>query len=278
MRATDINYEDLYIMNPFPHSVLKAVTVITSVFIIAVLTPCAAVFAHTAPNFSLKDCNNADHDLYTDINAGKVVVIVWVMPCGACALPTLTTSGVVKDIDKNYPGKVKLYIIDDFGDTECSSLRGWLKNYSISYTATYVVVGSSPDIPMTNYGAIGMPKIIAVGGGEKNIIYNSENDVDAFVLRDKIVEQLSTSSVEITSDTPRVSPNPVNDIVTIHMPDFSAESIIVIHNARGEEVMTRFNAQSGGDVSLNTADLPSGLYAVCITVGGMTRSTSFFKT
>lgn len=260
-------------MKPLVASVLRKV--------LSALILCMAPMslqAQTAPDFTLKDCNNVEHNLYADVDAGKVVVIVWVMPCGACALPTLTTGGAVRDIDKNYPGKVKLYFLDDFGDTECAALRGWLKNYSIPYTAPYIAVASVTNVPMTDYGAIGMPKIIAVGGAEKNIIYNSENDVDGFVLRDRIIEQLSTSSVQTSEEVATLSPQPVNDVLSIRLQgQSSASSRISIVNARGEEVETRMTSPAEGQVSCDVAHLPAGLYVVRIVNGTRARGMSFIK-
>lgn len=34
----------------------------------------------TATNFTVDDCNGVTHDLFTELDEGKVVIIAWVMP------------------------------------------------------------------------------------------------------------------------------------------------------------------------------------------------------
>lgn len=37
-----------------------------------------------ATNFTCNDCSGVPHDLFNTLDSGKIVVMVWVMPCGAC--------------------------------------------------------------------------------------------------------------------------------------------------------------------------------------------------
>src|SRR5438067_299698 len=38
----------------------------------------------TATDFTATDCNSASQSLFTELNAGKIVVLIWVMPCSVC--------------------------------------------------------------------------------------------------------------------------------------------------------------------------------------------------
>ena len=44
----------------------------------------------TATNFTANDCSGTPHTLFTELDAGKVVVIAFVMPCATCIAPTLS--------------------------------------------------------------------------------------------------------------------------------------------------------------------------------------------
>lgn len=257
-------------------TMLRRFTLLVSVLCSALVSQSAAV-SQTAPNFSITDCANGKHDLYQDLDAGKAVVIVWVMPCGACAMPTLTTNGVVKDVNKTYPGKVKLYVLDDFGDTECASLSGWLKTYSITTSGGYATIASTSSVSMTDYGAIGMPKIIAVWGADRRIIYRSENDVDGFVLRDSIVARLATSSVDDEGSDVVLSPHPVRDELHLRLGDTPAESLFVdITDAAGNDVNAGATASlNGSDYRISTAHLASGTYVARIRSGVALRTIPF---
>ncbi|MFM8471976.1 MAG: TlpA family protein disulfide reductase [Candidatus Kapaibacterium sp.] len=240
---------------------------------------CSRTVAQTAPDFSLEDCDKGKHSLYQDLDAGKVVVIVWVMPCGACAMPMLTTNGVVKELNKTYPGKVKLYILDDFGDTECASLVGWLKNYSITTSGGYATVATTPSVPMTDYGAIGMPKIIAVSGAKREIIYRSENDVDGFVLRDKIVERLATAGTDLQAADGAVTvlQHPVRERLELTVGDaFAVVPTLTIRTMTGMDVAAGTSVLAEGRrLSADVAHLSSGAYVAVLRSDATVRTIPF---
>lgn len=254
---------------------------------------CAANFAlssialaQVAPNFSIKDCNDTPHDLYQDLDAGKAVIIVWVMPCTECALPLLTTNGVAKELNNTYPGLVKMYVLDDFGDTECASLRGWLKTYSINTTGSYVTVASTPGVTMTDYGEIGMPKIIAVHGPARDIIYRSENNVDGFALRDSIKARLATASVPDQSSAVIITPNPVHgNMLTLRLPEGvaplpnvspSVSPSITISSVTGQDVTPHDAAEVHGSlIRVNTAHLAAGAYMLRVISGSAVYALPF---
>jgi hypothetical protein len=258
---------------------------------------CAANFAlssialaQVAPNFSIKDCSDAPHDLYQDLDAGKAVIIVWVMPCTECALPLITTNGVAKELSNSYPGRVKMYVLDDFGETDCAALRGWLKTYSINATGSYVTVASTPTVPMTDYGEIGMPKIIAVHGSNREIIYRSENNVDGFALRDSIKARLATASVPDQSSAAIITPNPVRgDMLTLRLPEGVAtlpgsgagnlpgvSPSIMISTVTGDDATPHDAAEvNGTSIRVSTAHLAAGAYMLRMISGGTVYALPF---
>ena len=127
----------------------------------------------TATDFTTLDCNQVSHNLFTELNAGKVVVITWVMPCYFCINGANASWQAVQTFDMSNPGKVLYYLVDDFGDNTCNDLSAWI-------TANNVAGGSPPfrfenvgkPINMNDYGSGGMPKVVVVGGPSHYVYFN----------------------------------------------------------------------------------------------------------
>src|ERR1043165_5686641 len=84
-----------------------------------------AVAQTTATNFTATDCNATSHTLFTELDAGKIVVLVWVMPCAACISDAKAAFDAVGSFASSNPGKVVFYLSDDIGDAGCSTLNSW---------------------------------------------------------------------------------------------------------------------------------------------------------
>ena len=86
-------------------------------------------FATFATDFTATDCASTSHNLFTELAAGKVVVITWVMPCGACITGASNASNAVIAVGNP---NVVFYLVDDAGNTNCSSLNSWASTNSIT--------------------------------------------------------------------------------------------------------------------------------------------------
>src|SRR5262245_29254661 len=115
-------------------------------------------FALFATDFTATDCNSVSHNLFTELAAGKVVVITWVMPCGACIGSASTAATTVQSMGNP---NVVFYLVDDAGNTSCTTLNSWASTNSITYTASFSNTGNL--IKMTDYGTSGMPKTVVIG-------------------------------------------------------------------------------------------------------------------
>src|SRR5262245_353846 len=132
-----------------------------SILLIAVLFLSVISFAQTATNFTCNDCSGNSHDLFSELDAGKVIVLCWVMPCGTCTSPALTSYNVVQSFQASYPNQVYFYLIDDYANTTCTSLNSWGTSIGAPPSSSSLRF-SNAAIDMTNYGATGMPKIVVV--------------------------------------------------------------------------------------------------------------------
>ena len=73
----------------------------------------ATVFcnAQTATDFTADDCNGTTHNLYSELDAGNVVVLCWVIVVLASAWLNIQNR---YNLLTFHPGKVKYYIVDDY--------------------------------------------------------------------------------------------------------------------------------------------------------------------
>lgn len=224
-------------------------------------------YTQTATNFSCKDCSGVDHTLYDVLDAGKVVVFVWVMPCGPCAGPTITTHNVVQSYQTSHPGKVIMYLCDDYADTPCVSLASWANGIG----TTNVTLFSNSAIRMEDYGNPGMPKIVVVGGPDYQVFYNSNNTVNHVLLQAAINEAIAATTVGIGENKPSLNsvslyPNPTRGNSTLNF-DLNEPSPVTIEilNQTGQIISQQFygNPNSGSNTfEVNTEMLPPGIYIV----------------
>src|SRR6187455_3648496 len=141
--------------------------------------------AQTATNFTCNDCSGVSHDLFTELDAGKVIVLIWVMPCGACSGPSATCYNTVDAYQASNPGRVFLYMADDVANSSCASINNWANGNGAPQNA-YSLRFSNADIDMSDYGSAGMPKIVVLGGTSHTVFYNVNNAVNATALQSAI--------------------------------------------------------------------------------------------
>jgi hypothetical protein len=178
----------------------------------------AVIMSQTATNFTTSDCKGTTYDLFTELAAGKVIILVWVMPCGPCVGPSLTTYNVAQSFQATHPNKVQMYLCDDYADTPCPSLTSWANSYGL----TQVTLFSDPAIDMEDYGTPGMPKIVVIAP-DHSVMYNSNNTVDATALQAAIQNALTvttTSGILLQEISLAVFPNPIRHKTVI---EFSLE-------------------------------------------------------
>lgn len=232
--------------------------------------------AQTAVNFNANDCSGVNHDLFTELDAGKIIVLCWVMPCGACVGPSITTYNIVQSYATSHPNKVFFYLIDDYANTNCTSLASWATSNNLTNSTKF----SNSAINMMDYGSTGMPKIVVVGGTNHQVFYNANNSVNATALQNAINSAIGTSGIidpVAQSSTVNVFPNPAgessvitailtgNELVTIELMTLEGKILEGIYTGeltKGEHI---FN--------LDLAKYSNGIYLIKWTIGGKTETT-----
>lgn len=234
-----------------------------------------------ATDFSCNDCSGVSHELFKELEAGKVIVLVWVMPCGACTGPALTAYNIVKDFQLSNPNKVFYYMVDDYANTNCQSLNSWCSSNGIDQS-TYSLRFSNPKIKMTDYGSDGMPKIVVVAGSEHKVYYNVNNTVNPIILQKAINTALiltATNEENVNDTSITISPNPAkeNSIISFTLQE-SFDTQIELLNSEGKVIESVYSGKLPAGinkVNLHTTNYISGLYYIRLTYNNHTKFTKF---
>ncbi len=236
-----------------------------------VLIACSGFSQTTATNFNCNDCSGNNHDLFAELNSGKVIVLDWVMPCSSCLLPSKTAYNIVQSYAATNPGKVFMYIADDYANNSCTQLNGWVDQYSMPNTTRF----SNSVIDMSKYGSSGMPKIVIMGGINHTIFFNEINTAAGDVTKIQVAINAALTAASISKNPESdvaisINPNPaiINANVSLTLKN-SVEVTIEVFNSLGQKVMTVINnellAQGKNDIEISTSDISEGLYLVKVT-------------
>ena len=250
------------------------------------LTICSALaltfgFGQTATNFTVNDCAANSHTLFTELDAGKVIVMCWVMPCGACISSASADATAVQSFATSNPGRVKFYILDDTGGTTCSSLTSWESTNSITPDATIQNVGNA--IKMTDYGTSGMPKTVVLGGTNHTVFYNVNGTVSPSALQTAITSGLNaTTAIQEAPELTdlNVFPNPAESStqVSFSLTSSSDDVTIDIFNMVGKKIKTVFSGPEASgtyNIPVDCTDLQNGFYFIKINTGNLEKTVIF---
>ena len=242
----------------------KLITLSTALFSFLIST------AQTATNFTATDCNSNSHELFSELNAGKTIVIVWVMPCSACISAAATASSVVSAMSDP---DVLFYLVDDNGNTSCSTLSSWSTSNQLSPNSIFDNTGNLIDQSL--YGIAGMPKTAVVGGGSSHTVYLNQNGtVNVSDLQTAINNSKAVAGIQNT-DIFGSSPN----IYSLHNADISILNFtlkypsmvnVEVYNLVGQSMFngSSRNFSSGShEIEISTAQLPAGIYFLKMTAG-----------
>ena len=222
-------------------------------------------FSQTPVNFISTDCSGSSHDLFAELNSGKVIVLCWVMPCINCVAPSMTTYNVVQSYNTSQPDRVRFYLTDDYGDTPCSSLMSWANANHL----TNAKIFSDATISMTPYQTTGMPMIVVLGGIAHKIFFIGKNTVDIPSLQAAIDSALITTDIEErTMNIPQlaIQSNPVHERTVLKC-ELSKTTFVNIRllNAQGAEVTGIFSGQlSAGlnEIPIDFIRYKAGMYFI----------------
>jgi len=231
----------------------------------------------TATDFTVNDCAGNSHHLFSELDAGTVIVMTWVMPCSACIAVASTAATTAQGYASSYPGRVKFYLVDDYADTPCNTLTGWASTNVISPNASF----SDAAINMANYGGPGtsMQKTIVLGGSSHTVFYNVNGTVTTGPLQTAITNALTAAGVvnyENLIQGLNLFPSPASSTTKIIYSISKATDISIdLMNVLGEKINTvSVGTQSPGkhEYQMNMESLSEGIYFVKLNAGEQSQT------
>lgn len=234
-------------------------------------------FSQTAVNFTANDCAGSSHTLFTELDAGKVIVLTWVMPCGACISVASSAAAKAQSFASSNPGRVKFYLVDDYANSSCSTLNSWASTNSISPDASF----SNAAIKMTDYGTAGMQKTIVLGGTSHTVYYNVVGAVSASALQTAITNALNATTGIAENNNVNmglnVFPSPAFSNTKVNYTlNITSEVNIDVVNLLGEKVSSVYlGTQSAGkqEYQVNCESLKEGVYFIRLKAGEAIQTT-----
>jgi len=224
----------------------------------------ALIFSQNkAKDFTVNDCNGQSRSLFTELGNGKIIVFAFVMPCSSCIPASVSAYNSVQSFATSHPGRVLFYMADDYANTACATVSNWAKNNGMPNA----IVFSNSAVNMLDYGAAGMPKIVAVGGTDGTVLYTEDGTLNATNLKNAITTALNATGVKDNLPAnfqPSLFPNPIRSEAkyTFSLSQNSMVNISVF-NILGENVQTVLSEKrSGGknEVKVDCENLKSGVY------------------
>jgi hypothetical protein len=228
--------------------------------------------AQTATNFTCNDCSGVSHNLFNELDSGKVIVLVWVMPCGACSGPATTAYNTVQGFQSAYPNRVYYYLVDDYANTTCSALSSWANGLGLTQNA-WSIRFSNASINMMNYGSTGMPKVVVVGGANHLVYYNANNSINQSTLQNAITSALTSTGLAETSEQSSLTvfPNPVSSTVnlsySLNRSDLITISLVDLQGKTIAQLLNSNQAAGKNHFSFSTHDIPDGSYLLKVSAG-----------
>ncbi len=243
------------------------------------------VSGQTAVDFTATDCTGANRSLFTELDAGKVIVLVWVMPCATCISDAKAGYDAVAGFATTHPGKVIYWLADDEGNNTCSALSAWASANSIGPAGMTYFDNAGNVIDQNNFGGYGMPHVAVLGGSDHHIYYSELNGSN----NGTAITNAITTAINATSGIGNVSnsagalslfPNPAKDKISIsYSLAYPANVNIEVCDAVGKNVqILTLGGQYSGPHSLELDldhKLSAGIYFVKLVAGNDRQAAKF---
>jgi hypothetical protein len=242
------------------------------------------ISSQVSKNFTAIDCIGKSHTLHQEANDTTAIVLVWVMPCPSCTTPAVNAYNETRKFLANNPKKVKFYVVDDYNNTSCASLKSWCNTNKLDSVDAYFC---SDSIDMANFGGAGMPKIVVIGGANDSIYFNQNNNLSIANFNAALIKATTKAAVVVNNAINAISfsklaiyPNPVSSNITkiSYQLEKSSEVKIEVLNLLGSKIETIVDQkQSTGiyDMNLDVSKYTNGLYFVKISSNGASEVLQF---
>lgn len=236
----------------------------------------------TAIDFYGLDCDGNMHNMLSELDAGKAVLLHFYMPnCSSCPPPALNIQAMANKIMTTHPGMITGYAFPFQNSTTCSYSSSWTSSNGLSLYAPM----DSGAYQVAYYGGFGMPTVVLLGGADHRIMFStlSFSSSDTTIMRDSILNLFNSTSfiqqVNTAISSVQVYPNPASDKIQMEFNILqSSELEIQIVNSIGELISKVFEGPAVPGIlrkEFGVANLSKGLYFVRVYSNGKSEQFKF---
>jgi len=239
-----------------------------------------------ATDFTASDCSGVSHHLFDELDAGKIIVVTFVMPCSACIGPSISANTVVNDYESTHPGKVIYYMSDDDAGTTCASLKTWASDNGFGKPLG-ITTFSAPEFKEADYGSLSMPKTVVLAGTDHKIIYLEDGTFTAASVKSAIdnalLNTMGLTQPSMQNIVPCISPNPASEDITLAYslpnPGFVSCNIYGINGEKTKNVIAEKQQAGKHEINVKLDErFTSGIYFLELNTGNTHNSVKFTVT
>ena len=231
----------------------------------------------TAMDFTMVDCSTtpATHNLFSDLNSGKVVIIEFFMTsCTSCITAGSKLESMKTKLLMQYPGKVKPYAFGFNNTYSCATVNNWVTSNGFSS-----IPSDSGATQVAYYGGMGMPTIVIIGGTNHKLLGSpyigfttSDTTMMATDIRNFFATATGINELKTNLSELNIYPNPAANEVKISFNLMeNANTVIEIMDVTGRIVKTLLNEKmsiGSSTKTFNVSGLDNGNYIVRINTDG----------
>lgn len=253
---------------------MKKITILGSFFALCFAISTYAQAPQTATNFTLNDCDGIEHNLFTELEEGNVIVIEFEMGCLPCVGGRKALAKIQNQFEATHPGKLRIYTMGYSANMKCATVQSWMLENSF-FGPTFA---GNADV-ITGYNAeVGMPTIVVLGGADHKILYwrDAFSNKDTVAIKAAISQILTSASVSdpLIEKNVRLYPNPSSSATTLTINcEKQGAAEVSLYNVSGVKVAAIYsgNIEKGiREIPMVTSELSTGKYYVHVTVNGAT--------
>ena len=215
----------------------------------------------TAVDFEQAECEGASHHLFTELDAGNVVILEFVMlNCAPCIVGTKALESITAPYENSHPGRVHIYSFGFLNSYTCDQILGWKNDNEFTHP-----VFDDGEEQVAYYGGMGMPTIVVVGTNEHKVFFQSIGYTPA--IDDEIAQALDSALLYnptgVGEKDPvsgfRIYPTLVSDHFNVEISEDISGSEILLFDSFGRAVLTS-GISGTGRTSIPVTGLSKGLY------------------
>lgn len=227
----------------------------------------------TAMDFNMNDCNGQMHNLYSELDQNKAVILEFFMTnCNPCITAGNALTNLHEDLEMHYPGQVLFYHFPFNNSTTCATVADWVTSHG--YNSVPFDSGAAQ---VAYYGGFGMPTVVVVAGTEHKILFTGIgfSTGDTSDIAEAVHEFFTASGVNVLPSAIAsfsVFPNPASNLTTLQLQLREPTYLqLQLTDLSGKVISDIYNGNTPVGTmehSISTASIADGLYIVKAIANG----------